>query len=389
MTTFIDDTGYHRTRLDEYLATLTAQFKDTYGDDIDVSPSSPDGQWLGTLAEAFADFDELLEAVYNGRSAAGARGAALARLSLLNGVIKKPASFATVPVTLSGTPGTFVPTGALIATDNSTPPDIFQTTADLTIGGGGTITGIARASVSGPAARAALGHLTVIQTVIAGWTSVTSTADATPGSDTETDPALRIRRRASVALPSQGILDGLFAALSQLTGVQHAIVYENSESTPKTLKGGETLGGHSIRALVDGGDPVAIANALWTKKSGGVTQVGTTSQDITDAQGQTQTQRWDAPVGVPAYVTVTLSAAAGTLTKTAIKTALVEYGVSNSGIATDVEWFKLSIPINSVPGLHVVSVFLDRAPAPTLQQDLVINADEIARWDLSQIIVNP
>lgn len=388
MTTSIDDTGYHRTRLDEYLANLTSAFQGIYGTDVDVSSSSPDGQWLGVLAEAFADFDELLEAVYNGRSAGGARGAALARLSLLNGVIKKPASFATVPITLSGTPGTVVTDGALIATDDTDPPDVFQVNGPLTIGGGGTVTGTARASVIGSAPRAASGHLTVIQTVISGWTAATNTADATIGSETETDPDLRIRRRASVALPSQGILDGTFAALDQLTGVQHVVVYENPESTPKALKGG-TLIGHAIQVIIDGGDPADIANAIWLKKSVGVTQVGATSQDITDTQGQTQTMRWDAPIGVPVYVTITLSEAVGGATKTAIQDALVAWGTANSNIGQDVIWSQLFGPINQTPGLSVLALYLDRTPSPAVQTSLVINFDEIARWADVRIIVNP
>src|SRR6185369_16646981 len=332
---------------------------------------SPDGQLIGVFAEMIADSDALAEAVFNGRSAAGARGAALARLALLNGVIKKGAQFSTVPIVLTGTTGTVIPAGSLIATLETDPnvvPSVFATTTTLTLVSG-TASGTAQATTAGPV-HAAATKLSVPLTVISGWTGVSNPVDATLGSFQETDLELRSRRAASVALPSQGILDGLFAALSQVANVDHVAVYENPDDTVD----GNGLPPHSINAIVDGGSAADIAQAMWIKKSLGVTQVGAVTQDVTDTQGRTHTMRWDVPLPTNVYVVVTMAAAVGAATKTAIQNAIADDGTATATIGGDVIWARLFVPISTVPGVinSVVSVFLGSAPGPTSEANLII-----------------
>ena len=145
--TSIDDNGFHLavgpsggTGLSGWLSTLEASYTATYGSTVDVSPSSPDGQWLGILAETINDFEQLLLTVYNGRAPAGAVGAGLSRLVQVNGIARKAGQFSLAPVTLGGTPGTVVPIGRLIgsASDPTIPP--FATVAAYTIGGYSTVT---------------------------------------------------------------------------------------------------------------------------------------------------------------------------------------------------------------------------------------------------------
>lgn len=380
--TFIDDEGFHRARLDERLAALTSAIQAIVGTDKDLSPESVDGQLIGVFAEMISDSDQLAEAVFNGRSAAGARGAALARLALLNGVVKKSAQFSTVPIVLTGTTGTVIPAGSLIASQDDATA-VFETTTTMTLVLG-TASGTARATSVGPVSVAAT-RLSVLLTVISGWTGASNPVDATRGSFTETDPALRTRRFASVAIPSQGIVDGLFAALAQLDDVEHVAVYENPEDTVDA----NGLPPHSINAIVDGGAAADIGNALWLKKSMGVTQVGSHTQDITDTQGIVHTMRWNQPTPVNVYIIVTLDTTVGAGTKTAIKDALVSYGNANAGIGVDVTWSRLFIPINSVPGLNVLSVFLGSAPSPTLQANLAVAFNALAGFDAARISVVP
>lgn len=390
--TTIDILGFHRTRLDERMASLVSALQAIFGD-IDVGAESPDGQLLGIFAEAISDLDQLAETIFNGRSPSGAQGAALARLALLNGVTRKGASYSTAPITLTGVIGTLVPAGSLIAT-GSTPPVVFQTTADLTLvdDGGhiyGAVTGQVRATLPGPLLGVDISH---IQTVISGWTGASNATPAAIGTDIETDAALRARRLASVALPSQGILDGLFAALAAVPGVTHLAVYENPTDAvigPPTIKGG-TLAPHAIQAIVDGsGDPVKIAEALWLKKSLGVTQVGAVSRDFIDTQGFPHTMSWDIPVPVIPYVIIWLDASVGPTTKGKISQAVADWGVANAQIGKDIVFSQLYTPINSIPGLSVFSLFLGRAPGPTLSANLVINFNEIAQWDATNVLVLP
>jgi uncharacterized phage protein gp47/JayE len=393
--TTIDSSGFHRSRLDERVANLVSAMQAIFGTDIDVSPESPDGQMLGIFAEAVSDLDQLAETIFNGRSPSGAQGAGLSRLALLNGVTRKGPQYSTTSIVVTGTIGTVVPAGSLIATDALlplVPLATFQTTTDLTLvdDGGhvvGTATGQVRASVTGPVHGAA-GRINVIKTVISGWTGASNPSSATLGSDVETDADLRTRRRASVALPSQGILDGLYAALSQLPTVAHVALHENSTDAIIPLKGG-TLAPHAIQAILDGGLDADIASTLWLKKSLGVTMVGATTGVVTDSQGNPQTMRWDTPGEVDIYVTVTLGTAVSGPTKTDIRNAIVAWGGANSQIGQDVPWYQLAVPINEIPGLNVASVTLGRAPSPTGTVNLTINFDEMPSWASANVVVLP
>lgn len=391
---FIDDTGVHRKRQDEILADQQAAYQGIHGTDIDVGPSTTDGQWLGTVSEALSAAAETIEAVRNGCAPDGATGAQLSRIARLIGITRKPAQFSTVTLTLSGTPAAVVTSGKLVVNDEDDTA-IFQTTADATIGGGGTITVAARSSSPGPVPGPP-GHLTIIQTVVAGWTGVTNVSAVALGTLEETDPELRQRYNASVALPSLGILDGLVAALKQIADVIHVKVYENDLDAPVTMHGGGTLAPHAIQAVVDGGADADIASVMWLKKSPGCTQVGAVAVNIVDSQGLTKTMRFDRPADVPIFVTVRLTAAVTSPTSTAIINAIIAFGNGTfpgfeglgSDIGADVIWSRLFIPINAAaPGVSVDALFIGTSATPTSSLNLLIGFASLATWDPLNIIV--
>jgi uncharacterized phage protein gp47/JayE len=377
----ITDEGFVKTRLDERLATLTAAVQAIFGVDADLSPETPDGQLLGVFAEAIADLDDLAEAVYNGRSPAGARGAGLHRLVKLNGLTWNPAQFSTVSCTLGGLPGTLIPAGSLV-TSSIDSTVVFKTTADVTIGGGGSIVASMVARQSGPV-HASAGTLTQVTTVISGWNTAINGSDASVGAAAESDAALRLRRQASVALPSQGIIDGLFAALLQITNVTHAKVYEN----PTDVVDDNGLPRHSIQVIVEGGDEAEIANAIWLKKSVGVTQVGSVVHDVTDDQGITHRMQFDRPIDAPVWVKVVMTEVPSTPTQDIIKDAIVAWGEANGDIGKTVIWSQLFIPINTVPGLDVVNLFIGLAEDPSGSVNLPIPFNSLATWDSVRIVI--
>lgn len=374
------DTGFVRTRLDERLATLEAAVRGIFGADIDLSAESPDGQLLGVFAEAIADCDELAEAVYNARSAAGARGAGLSRLVKLNGVTRKSSQFSTATVTLGGTPGIVIPAGSLVG-NSIDPTVVFETVGSNTIGGGGTVNASMRATVAGPL-RANAGTLTAVITVISGWNTAVNGLDAALGTNGEPDPALRLRRSASVALPSQGILDGLYAALVGVEDVTRVAVYEN----PTDIVDENGLPRHSINVIVQGGTEADIAFAIWLKKSVGVTQVGSVTHDVVDVQGISHTMRFDRPIDAPIWISIQTVNALGIETATIIQDAIIAWGDANSKIGGDVIWSQLFIPINTVPGLDILNVFVGLAPSPDLQANVSIPFNALASWVRENIV---
>jgi uncharacterized phage protein gp47/JayE len=390
----IDATGFHLhefggvTGLQGFLDELIDQHKGIYGDDIDVSPESIDGEKLSKEAQARNDAEQLALTLYNMNAPSGAVGVALSRLVQLNGIVRKSAQSSIVPITLGGTPATVIPINSLF--DNPDDPDLppFKTVAAYTIGGGGTVSGQGVCTEAGPF-NVGAGKLTHPLTVISGWDTVTNPSAAAPGRLVETDPILRIRRAESVALPSQSMLDGLQAALNNLDGVDDVVVYENA--TGATNAKGDPA--HSIHVIIDGGINADIANAIWVKASMGCTKVGAVVFTLTDGQGNPQEMRWDVPVDVDVYITVHLSRTPTTFEVQSIQNALVSFGRETSRIGNNVPWGDLFSPINDLnitggPGLpSVTSLALGSAPTPTLQTDLIVAFNARPRYDTSRVSV--
>jgi uncharacterized phage protein gp47/JayE len=392
MATFtIDDTGFHEVGFNGYLADWEAVFRARYGSDIDLTPGSPDGQFIADLAQRDTNFEQEAKQVYLGRSPSGAVGVGLSRLVQLNGINRKSAQFSTVAIEMTGTPSTVIPIDSLIADPDDPTLPSFKTAAAYTIGGGGTVTGQAICSEAGPI-NAAIGRLTAIQTVTGGWDSVTNTAAAVPGRLVEPDPQLRARRALSVAMPSQSMLDGLRAALADLAGVDDVACYENTTGAVNA-KGDPP---HSIHVIIDGGIDADIANAIWVKASMGVTKVGAVSEIVIDSQGNDQEMNWDVPVDVNVYITVHLDRTPTTFESDSIKAALVAYGQETSRIGRNVPWGDLFSPVNDLeitggPGLpSVTSIALGDSVGPTLQQDLVVAFNARPRYDVARVsVVSP
>jgi hypothetical protein len=402
----IDETGFHRTTKAEYLANLKAGYRGIYGADINLDPDTADGQRLDKEASLLDELAQTLEDVYNGRSPAGAIGAALARLVGINGVTKKGPLFTTTSVVLGGIPGTVIPAGSLVGASSNATIKV-QTTADATIGGGSVSPAVPVAALVYGAIVIPAGTLDTPLTVISGWTTVAQAADAAVGTTGETDAALRARRAASVALPSQAILDGLEAAILQITNVGQARVRENPADTTQTLADGGSLVAHAIEAMClppDGGsfsseDLKAIAQVIWLKRSLGVTMVGGHTEVITDSQGVDHDISFDIPgAGIvlkPIYVEIHTATPLSSGDQDAVAQAIEARGrgllkvngvplpgskISEAVAASDVYDAITFLKLTTMPQLKVSKVLIGLTAWPTVEDDIPLAYNEIAAW---------
>lgn len=219
--------GYRRKRLSEYRAQLEAGYKAIFGDNIDLTNDSPDGQVIGIAAEEYSDLDQALEYVYNAFDPQASGDVSLSKLVLLNGINRKEATNSTSDVDLTGIAGVIVPEGSIIKTSDT--DEQFTLDADVTLTGGsgsGTVTAVNTGAIS-----AIADTLTVIATPISGWSTVTNPTDATEGQDEETDEELRLRRSLSTASSARSVVDAIFGALSELDNVTGVAVLENTSAT--------------------------------------------------------------------------------------------------------------------------------------------------------------
>lgn len=381
--TAVTSTGFSRTRLDERLADLQDAMRAIFGPDINLDPDTLDGQTIGIFAEAISNLDQLAEDCYQSFNPQSASGLALSRLVQLNGIRRIAGAYSTATIRCVGTEGTIIPAGSLVS--SPTTGVTFSTIADTTIPAAGQIDVEAKATEIG-VKLAPASTLTKIDTPIYGWQTATNPTDAIPGRDEETDLALRIRRAASTATPSQSVLDGIYGAISNIAAVRQCRVFENDLDTTDS----RGLPPHSIYCVVEQGAAADIAAAIWQRKPTGATMVGTTSQSVTDTQGNPHTIKFSRPVDTNVYVVVNLTTRSGWPTDGAqrIKDALVAWAIAEQAIGEELIHSRLFSPINTVPGFAVDSLYIGTSPGPTGVANITVPFDGLARLDSSRITVN-
>lgn len=376
--------GYERTRLDDRLAELDAAMRAIFGPDINLDPDTVDGQTMGIFAGSLDDLDQAIADAYNSFNPEGSSGASLSRLVQLNGIRRLGATRSTVTVTLTGTAGTIVPANTIV--ESTATKARFYTLASATIGVGGTVNAACEAEQLG-AMSAPSGTLTKIVTPIFGLASCTNAASAVVGRSEETDPQLRLRRRKSVAMPSQSLLDSIYASVGNLAGVSQVRITENNTNDIDVATG---LPPHSMFVCVQGGNSSDIAYAIDRTKSLGVTMVGDVTETVIDSQGDPHPITFARPVDVPIYVVVNVTELTGWPTDGAqrIKDAIVAWSIDNQLISDDVIYSRLYEPINSVPGHSVTGLFIGTSAAPTGEVDIPISHASLASFAEARITVN-
>lgn len=236
----------------ELLANEIANMQRIYGNDIDLSSNTRDGQRVNIDIQAQLDMLFLMQAVYNSFDPDLAIGVTLDQRCAINGVQRQAGTFSITNITIVTTQEV-----TLYGLDQSTNP--VYTVAD-NIGnqwflqstqnavGPGTIIASFRAATPG-ANVTQINTITVMSTVVIGVVSVNNpTAQTVRGINEESDAELRIRRQISVAMPSQGKAMALRAALLNINGISSAFVYENKTN----FTDADGIPGHSIWAIVQG-----------------------------------------------------------------------------------------------------------------------------------------
>lgn len=373
--------GFDRERLVDIKARIETALKLVFGENIDVTPESGFGQFIGIISETISDQWEGQEDIYNALYPSTAQSNPLSNVVTLNGIERLAAAKSTIlSVTITGTSGTVIPAASQASV--AATGDIFVTDVEVTIPVGGSITVDMTALNTGPV-ESAIGTLTVIETPIFGWTSVNNLAAAIVGRDEETDAELRIRRAASTGSSGTNIVDALFGQLSNLDGVTDALVISNG--TSGVVDG---IPAHEFEVSILGGDDDEIAETIWDNTPAGIRSHGDTTVVITDAQGISQNTKFTRPSEVDIYFKVDISVTADYPGASAVQDAVVAYGAANFKIGDDVIMSEFYTPINSVAGITAITLFMGLSASPATTANLTIDNDEISDYLASRVEVN-
>lgn len=270
-------------------------------------------------------------------------------------------------------------TSALLILGNPVTIEIEETT------GGGAYIDINCENMSTGPFICNVGALTEILTPISGWTSTTNKEEAVIGRDEETDAELRERRDDSLNTSDAGTLEAIRSELLTLTGVTHAIGFENDT--------GVTVGirtPHSIEVFVQGGDEDEIAETIWITKACGIGTSGITTKTVTDSEGVNRTIKFSRPSEVDIFIDVTLTMESGyTVTSDEVKAAIEEY-FDTLNIGDDVKTLTKIVPALSCAFPDIIrdiEIYADTIPAPAINTPLTIDEDELAVVDPANISV--
>lgn len=318
--------GFVAKTLEEIEAGMVAKQRDTIDAHIDTSQFGLVGQLNGIMASEIAAVWELAEAVNDSQDPAKARGAAQDALYSLTGVERQDARPSTVVGEVTMQPGASIAVGEAIASVVGNPSARFANAEPMINGASEVGIGWFRfeALETGPIVANA-GTLTVRDTLVTGWESITNPEDAVLGSDIESDAAYRARQQDELAAQGGGTVDGIRARLLQLETVIACSVIENTS----TVTSPDGVPPKSFMAVVHSSlavdDRPQIAQAIWDVKPAGIQSYGDYDDTAYDSEGNPHVVGFSRPVERAVYVALRLTTSADYVGNDTVKAAIVAH----------------------------------------------------------------
>jgi uncharacterized phage protein gp47/JayE len=360
-------------------ATVEGEYKDAFGNDLIVTPNTPQGVLITVETVARDGVIRNNAGVANQINPNQAGGVFLDAIWALTGGQR----FGSIPslvqsVLLTGQPGSNIPAGAQASVGAGGP--VFQSVSAVELGPDGTAVVDFQSLDNGPIGAPATQLDTIVSGVI-GWETVSNPADAIPGRTRESDQKSRARRRNTLALQGVNLPEAILSEVNDVEGVKTAFFRENVSDAPVVISGVNLLP-HSIYLCVEGGTDIDIADALLRKKSGGCNWNGdVTVTAISPASRQPHDVKFQRPAPVVIFMRVTLKTGSTVADPAKVtRDAILAYaagqieGEEGFVIGGDVSAFEIGAAINSSsPGLTVRRVEIGTDPDALSPNPVPIN----------------
>lgn len=380
----IDETGVQIEGQAEIVNERAAALKDpsVWGPLADVTSSSVLGRMVNVDADREAAIqDALLQIVLN-LDPATAVGYHLDVLARLVGVERQPATFAlstSGEVTTTG--ATTVPAGSIVRNLRTQADWVIND--DVVAPGAGSYSATIRGRLSGVQDFLGSDSWSIV-TPVANWSAFEASADLDPedaGSEVETDTELRLRRTA--ALFDQGNdFDAIVAGVEQVAGVSYVGGLNN-----RTTGVVDGVPGGAIEIVVEGGDPTAIAQAIYDRLPPGTEAFGENYIAVTTRLGTTIDIGYTRPTDTDVWLRATVSSS-GTeyatnpeLEDLIVDTLLTEANATMASPGVDV------VP-RALEGSLWIATRDARTGRPTLSSILVERSTNGSSWSSSPLAID-
>lgn len=384
---YIDETGFHMPTYIDIRDKQIEDVKSIFGQDIYLGDDSQDYQYICTIAEKIYDAFQIAQQVYNNRAPNTAIGRGLDGIVKINGIKRKPETYSTVKVLLTGIPGTSINKGIIFDKGSI----LWDLPEKLVFPSTGQINAVATCEEPGPIV-ANEGEITGIYNPSYGWNGVINIENAKLGSYIEYDSELRNRQSQSTAQPSCTMLEGTSGAVAKVKGVTRSKVYENDTNEINELG----LPPHSITAVVENGEEKDIAESIWIHKGIGCYTNGDVEIRITDSKGQMTPIKFFRPEYVSISVVINVKSLSGytTATTESIKKKLESY-LNSLEIGTELTISALwGIALQSMesltnPSFSITGITAGRTSENKFSTgDIKMSFKEVCRGSINNITVN-
>ena len=374
----LTETGIQIERLNDIVKRFEDSFKQIYGQNIDLSPNTPDGQIVGILAQIKMDIEELAENVYRQLDPDVATGAWLEQRVAYAGLMRRGASYSYLrSVILTGGPNTQLYTGIVVSDQNKVR---WVLTSDIQLDSNGSGRADFRSEQLG-AFNLAKNTTLTIETVTLGLTGAVTFENAEIGVEEETDTQLRERFLFSRTKNAQNSAEAIAAKIAALSDVSQVKVLENSTSQLDT-SGVEP---HSIDVIVYGGNDEEIANVIYQNKGAGVGLQGNTTVNL-NKDGEVRPIKFDKVSLVDVQVSMRCVRYEDftEIDKDQIKKLLANQSFK---IGQTVSLSRLYSPINQVGGFWVKELQIARKNQELKAENVALQPRELARILESDITI--
>lgn len=381
---YIDETGVIVPDTAALLTEVEGEYKAAFGQDLIVTANTPQGVLITAETAARANVLRNNAAVANQINPNLAGGVFLDAIWALTGGQRIAAEYTVVPdAYLLGIAGTVIPAGSQASLVNGT---LFESVSEVILDGAGEGYVDFQAIEPGPIA-VGIGELSQIVTAVLGWDQVSNATAGTPGRDTESDLASRLRRKNTLSLQNVSLAEAITSALYDTPNVRSLTFRENYTDADATIDGIFLLK-HSVWACVDGGTDDAVARALLENKSGGANWNGSVTVNLVEpSSGQTYPVKFDRPADIPVKARVTVrNLSALTDVSAAVRQAITDYaaglqdGEPGFVVGASVSSFELAGAINrQSPGIYVQNCEISLvSPTSWVVGEIAVALDEIA-----------
>jgi uncharacterized phage protein gp47/JayE len=295
-----DANGYQGLTLEQILENLRESVYNSgeLGPEVSTGSHTILGMHLESNATEISFLYDLLGDIVASGDPDSAEGVQLDNLNRLRGAIRNPARNSTTIVTCTGTNGTPIPAGSIVAIPNG--GERWLTDAPITIGASPTDVAVT-AENTGPI-EAAIGSITEIVTAISGWTAVTNAAEAIPGEDVETDADYRLRSEQTGTGTTTE--EAIFTRLSEQDDIDAVVVVSNRSNVTDSFG----TPGHTLWAVVypNTADQQNIAEVIWGEAGApaGIGMRGAVTATVTDESGYEQQIKWDWATAVDVWISI-------------------------------------------------------------------------------------